>query len=92
PESFSTQSTSADRRAMNLRLNNSLQNANLVSQLNQVSGSYTITDHVTPNSSLLFQLRTGTYQRAVQFWFFVTWYGSIGGHKSTKSLSGKTFN
>jgi len=22
-------------------------------------------------------------------WFFVTWYGSIGGHKSTKSLSGK---
>ena len=52
---------------MNLRLNNSLQNANLVSQLNQVSGSYTITDHVTPNSSLLFQLRTGTYQRAVQF-------------------------
>ncbi len=67
PESFSTQSTSADRRAMNLRLNNSLQNANLVSQLNQVSGSYTITDHVTPNSSLLFQLRTGTYQRAVQF-------------------------
>lgn len=67
PESFSTQSTSADRRAMNLRLNNSLQNANLVSKLNQVSGSYTITDHVTPNSSLLFQLRTGTYQRAVQF-------------------------
>ena len=67
PESFSTQSTSADRRAMNLRLNNSLENANLVSKLNQVSGSYTITDHVTPNSSLLFQLRTGTYQRAVQF-------------------------
>ncbi|NCS47837.1 MAG: hypothetical protein GPJ29_07335 [Microcystis aeruginosa BK11-02] len=25
-------------------------------------------------------------------WFFVTWYGSIGGHKSTKSLSGKVFN
>jgi transposase len=25
-------------------------------------------------------------------WFFVTWYGSIGGHKSTKSLSGKRFN
>jgi hypothetical protein len=24
--------------------------------------------------------------------FFVTWYGSIGGHKSTKSLSGKRFN
>jgi predicted nuclease of predicted toxin-antitoxin system len=26
------------------------------------------------------------------FWFFVTWYGSIGGHKSTKSLSGKRLN
>ncbi|ROI02458.1 hypothetical protein ACLB6K_13520 [Microcystis aeruginosa FACHB-524] len=25
-------------------------------------------------------------------WLFVTWYGSIGGHKSTKSLSGKGFN
>ena len=25
-------------------------------------------------------------------WFFVTWYGSIGGHKSTKSLSGKRLN
>jgi putative transposase len=24
--------------------------------------------------------------------FFVTWYGSIGGHKLTKSLSGKRFN
>ncbi|EPF17355.1 transposase family protein [Microcystis aeruginosa] len=27
-----------------------------------------------------------------EFWLFVTWYGSIGGHKSTKSLSGKGFN
>jgi predicted neutral ceramidase superfamily lipid hydrolase len=26
------------------------------------------------------------------FWFFVTWYGSIGRHKSTKSLSGKRLN
>ena len=25
-------------------------------------------------------------------WLFVTWYGSIGWHKSTKSLSGKRFN
>ncbi|WP_287685852.1 MULTISPECIES: hypothetical protein [unclassified Microcystis] len=24
--------------------------------------------------------------------FFVTWYGSIGGHKLTKSLSGKRLN
>nr|CAO91370.1 unnamed protein product [Microcystis aeruginosa PCC 7806] len=27
-----------------------------------------------------------------QVWLFVTCYGSIGGHKSTKSLSGKGFN
>ncbi|GCA77953.1 hypothetical protein MiTe_04816 [Microcystis aeruginosa NIES-2520] len=26
------------------------------------------------------------------FRFFVTWYGSIGWHKQTKSLSGKRFN
>jgi hypothetical protein len=26
------------------------------------------------------------------FWLFVTCYGSIGGHKSTKSLSGKRLN
>ncbi|GCA95882.1 hypothetical protein [Microcystis aeruginosa] len=44
----------------------------------------------------------GTQKRAVEelvelpernpFRFFVTWYGSIGGHKSTKSLSGKRLN
>jgi hypothetical protein len=26
------------------------------------------------------------------FWLFVTWYGSIRGHKLTKSLSGKRLN
>ncbi|BCU10355.1 TPM domain-containing protein [Microcystis aeruginosa] len=29
---------------------------------------------------------------SINFRFFVTWYGSIGGHKSTKSLSGKRLN
>ncbi|MFN7247261.1 MAG: hypothetical protein ACK5UO_11540, partial [Microcystis sp.] len=29
---------------------------------------------------------------SANFWLFVTCYGSIGGHKSTKSLSGKRFN
>ncbi|ARI84518.1 hypothetical protein BH695_5239 [Microcystis aeruginosa PCC 7806SL] len=29
---------------------------------------------------------------ARRLWLFVTCYGSIGGHKSTKSLSGKGFN
>jgi putative transposase len=32
------------------------------------------------------------YPKFKKFWFFVTWYGSIGGHKWTKSLSGKRFN
>jgi hypothetical protein len=27
-----------------------------------------------------------------EYWLFVTWYGSIGRHKSTKSLSGKRLN
>ena len=27
-----------------------------------------------------------------ELWLFVTWYGSIGGHKLTKSLSGKRLN
>ena len=31
-------------------------------------------------------------RKSKQSGFFVTWYGSIGGHKSTKSLSGKRFN
>ncbi|CCI20928.1 KH domain-containing protein [Microcystis aeruginosa] len=34
---------------------------------------------------------SGTMKLKVK-WFFVTWYGSIWGHKSTKSLSGKRFN
>ncbi|ARI83388.1 hypothetical protein BH695_4109 [Microcystis aeruginosa PCC 7806SL] len=27
-----------------------------------------------------------------KIWLFVTWYGSIGGHKLTKSLPGKRLN
>ena len=35
-------------------------------------------------------LKDRTYEHGAKvIWFFVTWYGSIGGHKSTKSLSGK---
>ncbi|ELS46225.1 hypothetical protein C789_3981 [Microcystis aeruginosa FACHB-905 = DIANCHI905] len=37
--------------------------------------------------------RLGVSSRKIfDFWLFVTCYGSIGGHKSTKSLSGKGFN
>jgi PHD/YefM family antitoxin component YafN of YafNO toxin-antitoxin module len=31
-------------------------------------------------------------RESLQLWLFVTWYGSIGRHKSTKSLSGKRLN
>jgi hypothetical protein len=30
--------------------------------------------------------------RGKESWLFGTWYGSIGEHKSTQSLSGKRFN
>ncbi|TRU97246.1 MAG: hypothetical protein EWV75_04230 [Microcystis wesenbergii Mw_QC_S_20081001_S30D] len=48
-------------------------------------------------SVISYQLSVISYQIlvfkcAVLNRFFVTWYGSIGGHKSTKSLSGKRFN
>jgi len=33
-----------------------------------------------------------TEEKTKEIRFFVTWYGSIGGHKSTKSLSGKRLN
>ena len=35
-------------------------------------------------------LRASELRTQYSFWFFVTWYGSIGWHKSTKSLSGKS--
>ena len=41
-----------------------------------------------------FKRRFGVYRQTYRkmVGFFVTWYGSIGGHKSTKSLSGKRLN
>jgi len=39
-----------------------------------------------------YQLSVTSYQLSVGLWFFVTRDGSIGGHKSTKSLSGKRLN
>jgi hypothetical protein len=38
------------------------------------------------------QILLGKLSKLRKLRFFVTWYGSIGGHKSTKSLSGKRFN
>jgi len=62
-----TQATSQERRAMNFRLNRTLQNASSNSSLSQVSGSYTFHGDVTPHNSLLMQVKSGIYGRAVSF-------------------------
>ena len=62
-----TKATSQQRRQMNERLNNTLSYGNTNSSLAQVSGSYTFSGNITSDSSLLLQLRTGIYQRNVQF-------------------------
>ncbi|MFN5514975.1 MAG: hypothetical protein ACK5CA_09560 [Cyanobacteriota bacterium] len=62
-----TQATSQERRAMNFRLNRTLQNASSNSGLSQVSGSYTFQGNITPEDSLLMQVKSGVYTRAVSF-------------------------
>ncbi|WP_160170640.1 hypothetical protein [Aphanizomenon flos-aquae] len=62
-----TKATSQQRRQMNERLNNTLSYGNTNSNLAQVSGSYTFLGNIASDSSLLLQLRTGIYQRNVQF-------------------------
>ncbi|MFO5494801.1 MAG: hypothetical protein ACLBM6_20215, partial [Cuspidothrix sp.] len=65
--SLKTKATSEQRRQMNERLNNALSYGNTNSNLAQVSGSYTFSGNIASDSSLLLQLRTGIYQRNVQF-------------------------
>ncbi|MBD2420690.1 hypothetical protein H6G54_23885 [Anabaena cylindrica FACHB-243] len=64
---LNTKATSQQRRQMNQRLNDTLNYGNTNSNFSQVSGSYTFASNITPDSSLLFQLRTGIYRRSVQF-------------------------
>ncbi|TAF07148.1 MAG: hypothetical protein EAZ77_10720 [Nostocales cyanobacterium] len=64
---LNTKATSQQRRQMNQRLNDTLNYGNTNSNLAQVSGSYTFASNITPDSSLLFQLKTGIYRRSVQF-------------------------
>jgi hypothetical protein len=64
---LNTKATSQQRRQMNQRLNDTLNYGNTNSNLSQVSGSYTFASNITPDSSLLLQLRTGLYKRSVQF-------------------------
>ncbi|MFM6325958.1 MAG: PEP-CTERM sorting domain-containing protein [Microcystis sp.] len=46
----------------------------------------------TPEPSTVLGLIAVGLSSIVGFRLFGTWYGSIWGHKSTKSLSGKRFN
>jgi predicted nucleic acid-binding protein len=48
-------------------------------------------DAIQAAIALYYNLKLVT-RNTQDFGFFVTWYGSIGGHKSTKSLSGKRLN
>lgn len=66
--SLKTKATSPQRRAMNTRLNLTLGNTENVNSLSQVSGSWTFASKITPEDSLLFQFKTGLYQRSVQFY------------------------
>ena len=67
-DTLKTKATSQQRRAMNFRLNRTLQNASSNSALSQLSGSYTFYGKTTPNDSLVMQIRSGLYSRAVSFY------------------------
>jgi hypothetical protein len=67
-DTLKTKATSQERRSMNFRLNRTLQNASSNSTLSQVSGSYTFYGNVTPDNSLVMQIRSGLYARAANFY------------------------
>lgn len=64
---LNTRATSDQRRAMNVRLNRTLAHANVTSNLQQVSGSWTFSGTTTPERSQLWQIRTGLHRRSVLF-------------------------
>lgn len=66
--SLQTKATSNQRRAMNNRLNFNLNNISTVTNLHQISGSWTFASKITPQDSFLMQVKTGLYQRAIQFY------------------------
>ncbi|MGI0492547.1 hypothetical protein ACN4EG_12235 [Alkalinema pantanalense CENA528] len=61
-----TNTTSEQRKQINVRINQSLNIAQLSSGLHIVSGSFTYPSPITPTQSHLFQVRTGTHRRFVQ--------------------------
>jgi hypothetical protein len=65
--SLTTRATPQQRSEMNRRLNMTLSEANQSTSLNQISGSATLVGTVTPHDALVLQLRTGVYQRGIQF-------------------------
>ncbi len=67
-DTLKTKATSQQRRSMNFRLNRTLQNTSSNSALSQVSGSYTFYGNVTPDNSLVLQIRSGIYARAANFY------------------------
>lgn len=66
--SLETKADSNQRRAMNTRLNLTLSNTSTVTNLHQVSGSWTFNSKITPEDSFLMQIRSGLYQRSIQFY------------------------
>ncbi|MEB3190099.1 MAG: hypothetical protein VKL42_07125 [Snowella sp.] len=67
-DTLKTKATSQERRAMNFRLNRTLQNASSNSALSQISGSYTFYGNTAPDNSFIMQIRSGLYPRAVSFY------------------------
>lgn len=64
---LNTTATSEERRQINERLNTTLLLGNSSSALEQISGTFTFPSLITPNSSNIFQVRTGNHKRGVQF-------------------------
>lgn len=61
-----TQATPEQRQQINQRLDRTLSQANQISGLNQLSGSFTSPSPITPDRSSIFQIRSGTHKRRVQ--------------------------
>ncbi len=64
---LNSKATSEERRQINERLNRTLLLGNRSSALEQISGTFTFPSLITPDSSHLFQVRTGNHKRGVQF-------------------------
>ncbi|MDB9373436.1 hypothetical protein [Nodularia sphaerocarpa] len=64
---LNSKATPEQRRQINERLNRTLLLGNRSSALAQISGTFTFPSLITPNSSNLFQIRTGNHKRGIQF-------------------------